>query len=97
LANDGIKNIISVDDIDLISGGFPCQPFSYAGKKMGFKDERGNLFFSFAKIINSVKPKAILFENVKGLLTNDSGKTFKKIKKTLEKSGYVIYHKVLNA
>jgi DNA-cytosine methyltransferase len=92
-----LSKIINYNEIDLISGGFPCQPFSYAGKKLGFDDDRGNLFFSFARMIKKVKPKAILFENVKGLKNHDNGKTFETIKKTLTDLKYNVYYEILNA
>lgn len=83
--------------IDVISGGFPCQSFSYAGKKAGFKDQRGQLFFSFLKTISIVKPKVVVFENVKGLVTHNNGETFKIMKNKIEELGYSIVYKVLNA
>ena len=76
--------------IDLISGGFPCQAFSSAGKKLGFEDTRGTLFFDFARCIVEVKPKIFLGENVKGLLNHDKGKTFKVIKQSIEDIGYTL-------
>ena len=62
--------------IDLVTGGFPCQTFSYAGKRMGFDDVRGTLFYEYARCIKETNPKAFIAENVKGLLTHDKGKTF---------------------
>jgi DNA (cytosine-5)-methyltransferase 1 len=97
IRNEELSKIINYNEIDLISGGFPCQPFSYAGKKLGFDDDRGNLFFSFARMIKKVKPKAILFENVKGLKNHDNGKTFETIKKTLTDLKYNVYYEILNA
>jgi len=83
--------------IDLLVGGSPCQSFSMVGKRAGFKDPRGNLFFEFARIIDEAKPKAFIFENVKGLLSHDSGKTWKTITETFDKLGYNYYPKILNA
>lgn len=93
---------ISADNIpecDVVLGGFPCQAFSIAGYRQGFKDEkgRGNLFFDVARIIEAKQPKAFLLENVKNLATHDKGNTFKVIKKTLEELGYHVKSKVLNS
>lgn len=83
--------------IDLVSGGAPCQAFSYAGKRLGFGDTRGTLFAQFARCIKEVQPKIFLFENVKGMLTHDNGRTFRTIKHEFELVGYKIDYKVLNA
>lgn len=83
--------------IDLLVGGSPCQSFSMVGKRAGFKDPRGNLFFEFARLVDEAQPKAFIFENVKGLLSHDSGKTWKIIEKTFKDLGYNHYSKVLNA
>ncbi len=83
--------------VDIVSGGFPCQPFSYAGKKLGIDDARGTLFYDFIKIIQVIKPKVILAENVKGLLKHDSGNTFEVIKSSFEECGYNMHYEVLNA
>ena len=93
---------ISENDIpecDIVLGGFPCQAFSIAGHRQGFKDEkgRGNLFFNVARIIEAKQPKAFLLENVKNLVTHDKGNTFKVIKETLEDLGYSVKYKVLNS
>lgn len=83
---------------DILIGGFPCQPFSMMGKQKGFDDERGTLFFTIQKIIelHSKKPKILVLENVKNLLTHDHGKTFEKMKKILEQLGYIVHAKVLD-
>ena len=86
-----------IPDFDLLLAGFPCQPFSNAGLKLGFEDTRGTLFFHIARIINFHKPKIVFLENVKGLKNHDKGKTFKTIKNTLESIGYNVFSKVLNA
>lgn len=91
-----IKELIP-DDIDLISGGFPCQSFSIAGKQLGLQDTRGTLFYDFAKIVNEIMPKMILIENVKGLLHHDKGKTFNVISNTFKDIGYNIQYKILNS
>lgn len=75
-------------DIDLICGGFPCQSFSNAGKRRGFEDARGTLFFEIARIAAVKKPKYLLLENVPGLLSHDSGRTFATILGTLDELGY---------
>lgn len=81
----------------MISGGFPCQPFSYAGKKRGLDDIRGTVFFHFANLIEKIKPNMILAENVKGLIQHQKGRTFQTILSTFEGMGYQVYWKVLNA
>ena len=84
--------------IDVITGGFPCQAFSYAGKKRGFDDARGTLFYEFARSIDEVKPKIFVGENVKGLLNHDNGKTLDTMKQILKNLGYsLIEPKVLKA
>ncbi|MFA6269782.1 MAG: transcriptional repressor LexA [Candidatus Paceibacterota bacterium] len=92
---------IGIDDLpefDFLLGGFPCQAFSIAGYRQGFKDEkgRGNLFFDIARIIEARKPQGFLLENVKNLASHDEGKTFRVIRETLEGFGYHIKYKVLN-
>ena len=73
---------------DVIEGGFPCQAFSYAGKKMGFKDSRGTLFYEFARCIEKVRPKVVVGENVRGLHRHDNGRTLKVMINTLKELGY---------
>ncbi len=77
-------------DIDFLSGGFPCQAFSYAGNKLGFEDTRGTLFFELARAIKETKPKVFLGENVRGLLTHDNGKTLDAIKSVIQELGYTL-------
>lgn len=85
-------------NIDFLSGGFPCQAFSYAGNKLGFEDTRGTLFFEFARAIKEIKPKVFLGENVRGLLTHDGGKTLEAIKSVIQELGYTLIEpKVLKA
>lgn len=79
--------------IDLLTGGFPCQPFSYAGKQLGFEDIRGTLVFEMARAIKEIQPKVFLAENVKGLAENDNGKTLETIISILEEIGYEIIEK----
>ena len=84
-------------DFDLLVGGFPCQSFSIAGKRLGFKDTRGTLFFDIARIIKTKRPRLLLLENVKGLLSHDEGRTFAVIIRTLDELGYDIQWQVLNS
>ena len=74
--------------VDLLTGGFPCQAFSYAGKMLGFEDARGTLFFEFARSIVESKPKIFIGENVKGLFNHDKGRTLKSISNVIEEIGY---------
>lgn len=91
-------DIAKMPDFDILCGGFPCQPFSIAGKKEGFDDKiKGNLFFSILKIIDIKNPNTVILENVKNLLTINNGDTFKIIKSELEKRGYFISHKILDS
>lgn len=86
----------NIPDFDIICGGFPCQPFSQAGFKKGFQDERGNLFFHIAKIIKTKKPRAFFLENVRHLFKHDGGKTFATIKEVIENDlGYSFYYKIV--
>src|SRR3990167_9587784 len=90
-------NPTELPDFDLVVGGFPCQAFSIAGKRRGFDDTRGTLFFDIARILKVKRPRFLLLENVKGLLSHDSGRTFKIIISTLAELGYDIQWQVLNA
>lgn len=78
------------DDFDILCAGFPCQAFSLAGKRRGFNETRGTLFFDVAEILRRKQPRGIFLENVKGLKIHDHGRTFEVIKNTLEEVGYVI-------
>lgn len=94
-----IKKVKATDipDFDLLCAGFPCQAFSIAGKRRGFKDTRGTLFFEIARIIRAKKPKYILLENVKGLLNHEKGETFSTIIQTLAELGYECQWMVFNS
>ncbi len=94
-----IKKIVpsKLPDFDLLVGGFPCQSFSIAGKRKGFKDTRGTLFFEIARIIAAKKPRLLLLENVKGLLSHQQGRTFGIILATLDELGYDLQWQVLNS
>ncbi len=96
----GDINSINPEDIpdhDILLAGFPCQPFSIAGKGLGFADTRGTLFFNIEAILKAKQPQAFLLENVKRLTTHDNGNTFTVILDKLDKLGYTVYHKVLNS
>lgn len=84
-------------DFDVLVGGFPCQAFSIAGKRLGFEDTRGTLFFDIARILREKKPRLFVLENVKGLLSHDNGRTFKTIITTLVELGYSVEWQVLNS
>ena len=88
---DDIKNVSFKDlkgKVDVVTGGFPCQAFSYAGKKLGLDDARGTLFYDFARVINETKPAICIGENVRGLLTHDNGRTIQGMISILDEIGY---------
>ncbi len=88
----------NIPNFDILCAGFPCQPFSIAGKREGFNDTRGTLFFDIERIIRVKQPKAFILENVKGLISHDKGNTLKVILDVLQnKLGYKVFHKVLNS
>lgn len=89
----------TIPDFDILTAGFPCQPFSMAGKRLGFQDKRGNLFFDIVKVLKAKRPKAFILENVKGLVSIERGKTLKTILTILrEELGYFVPDpKILNA
>lgn len=95
--NQNLDQYVKNLNIDIVSGGFPCQPFSYAGMRRGLNDVRGTLFYEFASIINKIKPKILLAENVKGLKNHDNGKTFQTIIKIFDDIGYNLNFEILNA
>ena len=84
-------------DFDILCAGFPCQAFSIAGKRRGFNESRGTMFFEVARILRDKKPKYFILENVKGLLNHDSGRTFRTIIKVLTDLGYSVQWQVLNS
>ncbi len=92
-----IHEITDIEPFDFLLGGFPCQPFSYAGKRQGFGDTRGTLFFEIERILAAYKPKAFLLENVRGLYTHDEGRTFSTIISKLHDLGYGTYDLLLNS
>ena len=86
-----------IPDFDILCGGFPCQSFSIAGKRLGFEDSRGTMFFEVARILKEKKPKAFILENVKGITNHDGGKTLKTILDILDDLDYTYVNKVINA
>lgn len=94
VTDDDVRQLGSVD---IITGGFPCQAFSVAGKRGGFEDTRGTLFFEIARIARILKPKYLLLENVKGLLNHQGGETFRTILDTLGELGYFVEWQILNS
>lgn len=78
------------NQVDVITGGFPCQAFSYAGKKMGFDDARGTLFYQFARAVKETNPKLFMAENVRGLQSHDQGRTLANIRSVIDELGYAL-------
>ena len=105
--HDDIANISCLDleeyfdvkkgELDLLSGGAPCQAFSYAGKRLGLEDARGTLFYHYAIFLEKLQPKMFLFENVRGLKSHDGGRTYKTVTSIFEQAGYTLQKDVLNA
>lgn len=90
---NGVNEYITdMPQIDLLSGGYPCQAFSYAGRRLGLEDTRGTMFYSYAELLKQIKPKMFLVENVKGLLTHDNGATLKTMLDIFEDIGYHIVY-----
>jgi len=92
-----ITKVTELPDFDFMLAGFPCQTFSYAGKRKGFGDTRGTLFFDVERLLKKYKPKAFLLENVRGLTSHDKGRTFKTIINSLESIGYKVEFRLLNS
>lgn len=94
VADDGIRRYIANGvDVDFVSGGYPCQAFSYAGYKLGLEDVRGTMFYYFAQIVEELKPKVFLAENVRGLISHDGGNTLQSMINIYESLGYnVTWH-----
>ncbi len=88
---------IAKGQLDVLSGGAPCQAFSYAGKRLGLEDARGTLFYHYALFLAKLQPKMFLFENVRGLVTHNKGQTFSTIIDIFTEQGYAIQWKILNA
>jgi len=87
----------NIPDFDILTAGFPCQPFSIAGEQKGFTDRRGNLFFEITRIVDVKRPKVIFLENVSNLLEHDNGRTFLVIYNSLAQFGYAVRYKVMDA
>ena len=85
-----------IPDHDILTGGFPCQPFSIIGEGKGFSDTRGTLFFDIERILKAKRPRAVMLENVKQLRSHDKGRTLEVIIKSLEKLGYKVQWQILN-
>lgn len=92
------EELNKINDFDVLFAGFPCQPFSYAGRNEGFEDKtRGTLFFHVAKILDHHKPKALVLENVKGLKSHNKGETLATIRDTLNGMGYTLFQDIINS
>ena len=90
-------SVADIPDFDVLTAGFPCQPFSIAGRQKGFEDKRGNLFFEITRIVDAKRPKVIFLENVPNLMEHDEGRTFLVIFNSLAQFGYSVYYKVMAA
>jgi DNA (cytosine-5)-methyltransferase 1 len=90
-------NSKDIPDFEILLAGFPCQPFSISGRKLGFEDTRGTLFFDVCRIIDEKQPKVVVLENVKHLLHHDGKKTFSTIISSLIKLGYIVSYQILNS
>ena len=99
VAEQGIKEFVDIPlgELDLLSGGYPCQAFSYAGKKMGLSDARGTMFYYYAQILKQLLPKMFLAENVRGLVNHDNGRTLALMLKVFSDIGYTVKWQVLRA
>lgn len=97
VTDDDIRGLAATRTIDIVCGGFPCQAFSIAGKRRGFADTRGTIFFEVARFISIIRPRYFICENVKGLLSHDKGRTFATILSTLSELGYCVEWQVLNS
>ncbi len=99
LVERDIKNVKTEDipDFDVLVAGFPCQPFSLAGRQKGFDDPRGNLFFEIARIVRDKRPSVVFLENVANLLEHDDGKTFLTVYNALAPYGYTIKYRVMDS
>ncbi len=91
------KKFHSLPDIDILSGGFPCQTFSMMGKQAGFNEDRGQMFFRIMDIIQLKHPQYVLLENVKNLMNHDNKRTYKRIKEELTTAGYIVHEDIFNS
>ena len=83
--------------VDLLVGGSPCQAFSMVGKRLGLEDTRGTLFYDFARVVNECKPKVFIYENVKGLINHDNGRTWQVVQEVFAELGYRFFPQVMNS
>ena len=98
VVHDDVRNVgFECIAADVVTGGFPCPPFSHAGNKLGFNDVRGTLFYEFARAVREIKPKIFMAENVEAIIRNDGGRTIRIILELLESLGYDVQYRVLNA
>lgn len=99
VVDKGIRNYIDIPagELDLLSGGYPCQAFSYAGKKMGLSDTRGTMFYYYSQALDQLMPKMFLAENVRGLVNHDGGKTLSLMLKVFSEIGYTVKWHLLRA
>lgn len=98
VVNDDVANVdFKTITADIVAGGFPCQAFSYAGKRLGFEDIRGTLFFEYARAVDEIKPSVIIAENVKGLEKHDDGRTLQTMLRILGNLGYRVEYRILRA
>lgn len=97
VTDDEIRELSATRTIEIVCGGFPCQAFSVAGKKQGFNDLRGNIFFEICRFIKIIRPRYFVCENVKGLLSHENGRTFGIILSTLAELGYSVEWQILNS
>lgn len=98
VVEEGLFTYIDKDvEIDVLSGGYPCQSFSYAGKQRGLDDTRGTLFYWYAKALEALKPKVFIAENVRGLMSHDGGKTLQKMIDVFDDAGYDVTYRLMNA
>lgn len=97
VAEEGIRKYIGNVEVDVLSGGYPCQSFSYAGKRLGLNDVRGTMFYYYSKILKDLKPKIFIAENVKGLLTDDKGRTLQTMINVFSDLDYTVQYKLLNS
>lgn len=97
VTKNGIRQYIGNQKIDIVTGGYPCQPFTTIGKRLGLEDIRGTMFYYYAKVLEEIKPKVFVAENVKGLVNHDKGRTLKTMIDVFSDIGYNVQYKVLNA
>ena len=90
-------NELGIPKHDVLCAGFPCQPFSISGKRLGFQDIRGTLFFDIARIVKAHKPKIVFLENVKNFMKHDNGKTLSVVVQTMENLSYKVYYKIIKS